>query len=260
MVRNLVAGSDIVLMPDHGEAAVAALQEAVADGTLAEERLNDAVWRILCLKAKLKLSYPQIILPAEDEASRALNPALFAPLAREIAEKSITLLRDQDDDYPLLISPGAKIVLCYLPRDLYTGGLVVATEFGDDQWTQTPLEKNLLERGYLVTCVTNSAALKEALVGASALIYVSNTVCQAGRGSIRLTKGAHSLIDWEVVTSDLPVFFGSFGTPYAAWELPDLPNFVCGYMATPAMEKTYARLLFGEIPFQGKLPIKLPLS
>jgi hypothetical protein len=68
------------------------------------------------------------------------------------------------------------------------------------------------------------------------------------------------MIDWEVITSNMPVFLVAFGTPYIGWELSDFPNFVCAYFSTPVIEVTYGRMLLGELPFTGKLPVHLPLS
>jgi beta-N-acetylhexosaminidase len=260
IVQNIATGSDVALMPTDPAAAFEALCEAVERGIITGEHLDDAVWRILSLKAKLRLYEPQIALPPAETAERQFRAEKYEPLAREIAEKSITLVRDYKGDYPLSLSPGGKIVLCHLPRDVYEGGLKVATEVNHETPPQTPLHRSLAHRGFRVVDVSNVVDLKKELEDAGALVYVSNTVCQAGRGSIRLTKGAFSLIDWDVITSDLPVFFVAFGTPYAAWELADFPNFVCAYFSTPVIEETYASLLLGELPFLGKLPVRLPAS
>ena len=49
-VLALQAGCDIILMPHSLPEAVAALQEAVSNGTLTEARINESVLRILALK------------------------------------------------------------------------------------------------------------------------------------------------------------------------------------------------------------------
>lgn len=49
-VLAVKAGCDVVLMPESKQEAANALLEAVADGTLSEERINESVLRILSLK------------------------------------------------------------------------------------------------------------------------------------------------------------------------------------------------------------------
>lgn len=49
------AGCDLILMPDDLDAALQALRDAAADGTLTETRIDESVLRILTLKAKAGL-------------------------------------------------------------------------------------------------------------------------------------------------------------------------------------------------------------
>lgn len=55
-VKIIDAGADILLMPQDMKAAVEALENAVKDGTISEERINESVRRILILKSeKMKI-------------------------------------------------------------------------------------------------------------------------------------------------------------------------------------------------------------
>lgn len=58
VVDAVLAGADIILIPPSLEEATAALTEAVADGTITEERLDRSVTRILRLKHDLGLLAP----------------------------------------------------------------------------------------------------------------------------------------------------------------------------------------------------------
>lgn len=51
-VKIIDAGADILLMPADMKEAVASLEEAVKNGTISEERINDSVRRILILKSE----------------------------------------------------------------------------------------------------------------------------------------------------------------------------------------------------------------
>lgn len=54
-VLAIEAGCDLILMPDDLDAALQALRDAAADGTLTETRIDESVLRILTLKAKAGL-------------------------------------------------------------------------------------------------------------------------------------------------------------------------------------------------------------
>jgi beta-N-acetylhexosaminidase len=49
-VKAFTAGADIMLMPDDYKAAFKGIRDAVNDGTISMERLNESVLRILTLK------------------------------------------------------------------------------------------------------------------------------------------------------------------------------------------------------------------
>lgn len=51
-VKVIDAGADILLMPEDMKAAVEGLENAVKDGTISEERINESVRRILILKSE----------------------------------------------------------------------------------------------------------------------------------------------------------------------------------------------------------------
>lgn len=51
-VKIVDAGADMLLMPQDMKAAVDALEKAVEDGTITEERINESIRRILILKSK----------------------------------------------------------------------------------------------------------------------------------------------------------------------------------------------------------------
>lgn len=56
-VKALLAGADILLMPENPEVAVSSIEQAVKDGILSESRIDESLARIA--HAKSKLSFPE---------------------------------------------------------------------------------------------------------------------------------------------------------------------------------------------------------
>lgn len=54
-VMAIKAGNDILLGPENAASAISAIESAVADGTLDEERINESVLRILRLKLERQI-------------------------------------------------------------------------------------------------------------------------------------------------------------------------------------------------------------
>lgn len=101
-VRAVKAGTDIVLMasrPADHQATLQAVQQAVKDGQITEERLNQSVRRVLELKQRYGLLEPVQMDPTKvkDQVGTAANLAV----AQKIADDSITLIRDQAKTLPI---------------------------------------------------------------------------------------------------------------------------------------------------------------
>ena len=54
------------------------------------------------------------------------------------------------------------------------------------------------------------------------------------------------------------VIFTSFGSPYKLFEQPHIPNFIAAYGASEASQRAAVKVWLGEIPAEGKCPVRLP--
>ncbi|HLS14552.1 MAG TPA: glycoside hydrolase family 3 N-terminal domain-containing protein [Beutenbergiaceae bacterium] len=98
-VEAILAGADQMLMPPDLRVAYDGVMDAVADGEITEERIDESVRRILEQKdARDVLEDPLADLDAVDEV---MNDPENRERAREIADDSITLLNNDDDVLPL---------------------------------------------------------------------------------------------------------------------------------------------------------------
>ena len=112
-VMAIQAGSDILLNSPDVDASIAGVKQAVADGTITEERLDESVTRILEWKAERGVLDDPFADPAEVDAVVGNDEHLEQ--AAKIADRSITLLRneqrtlplDADDDTVLMVGAGA---------------------------------------------------------------------------------------------------------------------------------------------------------
>lgn len=96
-VAALAAGSDLLLMPPDPRAARAAIVQAVADGTLGEERLRDAASHVVAASLQTGAE-PDRGLPAAGEGQ---------PLAERLAAASLTSLGETCD--PAVLSSGDTV-------------------------------------------------------------------------------------------------------------------------------------------------------
>src|SRR5215831_14020232 len=99
------AGVDVAMLPFNADQWQTAVQQDVADHSIAKKTIDDAVSRILTLKFELGLfDHPMVNASKADAAVTAGRPATL-----QAARESITLLRNQNGTLPL--SPNSKIVV-----------------------------------------------------------------------------------------------------------------------------------------------------
>jgi len=257
-VKAIQAGNDVVLHSPDDAAAVAALRAAVDSGDIALAQVDASVRRVLAAKARLGLNRTRTV-PLDDVATQ-VGGRQHAAVAREISQKSITLLKDDRNQVPLR-APRESAVL-YLSILDYPSGWriaapsrtfipelrarwpnVTAIELSD---RSTPAEIDLVR----VTSTRYDAIVVSVFVRAS-----------SGSGRMDLAPPLVRLLtDLARLTASTPRPFITvfFGNPYVPMGLPTLPAVMLTYDFYDLAEGSAVRALAGEAPIGGRLPISLP--
>ena len=105
IARAVNAGVDMAMEPFDAPGFQAGLLQDVQQGLVSRQRIDQSVRRILRLKFELGLFDHPFVDPSKADAAIAAN----RNLARQAADESITLLRNQGGTLPL--SPGARLVV-----------------------------------------------------------------------------------------------------------------------------------------------------
>ena len=102
-ILALNAGADLILFRDESnliDEVFPALVNAVKDGTISEERLNDAVTRSLTVKHEYGL-FDNFGIKDEKNAGSGINDSRVAAITKEVAEKTVNIFRDSANILPL---------------------------------------------------------------------------------------------------------------------------------------------------------------
>src|SRR6266550_2822710 len=91
-VRAFEAGSDLLLMPADPDSAIASMLAALQSGRLTTARLDSSVSRVLAIKRQLGL-FQRRTVPL-DSIARIVGSKSFQDAADDIAQRSLTLVRD----------------------------------------------------------------------------------------------------------------------------------------------------------------------
>ncbi len=252
-VLAIKAGVDIIEKLPDIDAGVAGVREAVARGEISAERIDQSVERILRAKAALGLSGARLI--DLDNVDRVVNDPKLLAIATEIAERSITLLRDEKKLLPLGMEKGKGRLLNITFTD------------EDDRAITKPFVEELRGRGATVDSFTldlksTPAEIDRALSRISAesfdaVVYSIAVRARSGKGSIAMPKLGQEIAA-RLFGRQAPLLVISFGNPYMLKAIPDAPSYMLAYSPYPVSQRAAARAVLGEIPIGGKVPVSLP--
>ena len=111
--RAIMSGCDMFLFCGDVEEDIGFMLDGVKNGTITEERLSDALHRILGLKAKLQLYKPENVFKPE-EGLRVVGCAEHKAMCVKAADKCTTLVKDTQHALPLADGKGKRARLYYL--------------------------------------------------------------------------------------------------------------------------------------------------
>lgn len=251
-ILAIKAGMDVIEKCPDIDAAIAGVKAAVQRGEITEARITASVERIL--QAKAKLGLPQQRLVNLDNVDQLVSATSDLAVAQEIAEHSITLVRDAQARLPLKLAPQARVLNITLADD-------------DGAFNAQPFIAELHRRNVALEQVSFDHRATEADFASllsrldkqrfDAVILASLIRARSGKGTVSLPPAGQHLAD-ELLKRDLPLVVISFGNPYLLTAVPQAKTYLAAYSPFPFSQRAAARALFGEIAITGKLPVSLP--
>jgi beta-N-acetylhexosaminidase len=248
-VRAILAGVDILLAPQVLDASLGAVQDAVAFGRIPMSRVDESVTRVLRAKAKLGLDKSKLV--DLNALATAFHRPEFDRAALDIADRGVTLLRDDQHILPLDSTKP--------PR-----ALLVAVSGNYDTYPALDLEQELRWRvDSLATVRTDTKFSKvdgvklpspDTYDVAIAAIFVRVV---DSKGSIGLPDDQVALVN-RLLATGKPVIVACFGSPYVIQRFPNAKTWLAAFSTVDVAERAVGRALFGQIGVGGRLPVNIP--
>ncbi|MGH9769132.1 MAG: glycoside hydrolase family 3 protein [Blastocatellia bacterium] len=249
-VRSLKAGADVIEKSPDIDAAIAGLKEAVAKGEITEARINASVERVLRAKAALGLHIKRAV--DLDEVDRVVSNPRFDEIAQQIADHSITLVRDEHRLLPL--DPKGRLLnVTFIDEEDRS----ITKVFVDELRARVAQSESLLldHRATESDVSRLLARLDESKY--AAVIFSVAVRARSGKGSVALPPIGKRLAD-ELIKRNLPLIVISFGNPYLLAAMPEAPSYLLAYSPFTVSQRAAAKAVFGAIEINGKLPAPLP--
>jgi beta-N-acetylhexosaminidase len=249
-VRAIEAGADVLLMPPDPDVAIRAVLRAVGSGRLSRQRIDESAQRVLEAKVRVGLNKKKLV--DVDAVSDALESPEEAARAQDIADRAVTLVRNQGELLPLT-APNQACVIISSGLRISAFGQRMAEEFrARAPQARIVFVDNTLPAAALDTAL---AASPENAAGdappCSAVVFATFTTNPALNGELtafvqKLTAGA------------TPVAFVSLGSPYLLQDFPQAAAAMAAFSTAAPSESSVVKALLGEIPITGKLPVTIP--
>lgn len=249
-IRALLAGNDCILFPDNPEESVFAIIDAVKNGIISEERLDLSIRKILLAKRWMQLDKNRFI--NINEIAEIIGIEEHRELARNIARKSITLVKNENNLIPLSFDSKKKYAhLILLDSRFETTGNYFHSLIKER--VKNPSVK-------VINFNSNQAdyldAIKKAEEADEVILSVYLKV-RSFQESIGIDEKQKNLII-DLLQLDKPVFFLSHGNPYLLSAFTGAKVYITNYGDSDVSELAMAEALFGEIDITGKLSVSIP--
>jgi beta-N-acetylhexosaminidase len=254
-VKAFEAGHDIILKPKDPAAVIAALAAAVRSGRVSESRIDEAVRKLLTLKARLNLHQERFV--DEARVGEFVGTPAHLALVQEVADRSLTLLKN-DGVFPVAperLSKAVHIIVQKTDPDAVPATLTAKLTVA------FPGIRTFTLRPDLDAAVYESAW--EAVRG-SDLVILSLFVPRTRLGDAApFRENDLTFINKVIAAKPKAVVAMAYGNPHLIRKIPDVAAFLVGYGERgwfgnqTVYFETFLKALRGEINPAGKLPVKV---
>lgn len=270
----VAAGADMILFNKDLDEDYRFLLAGIESGLLTEERLDEAVTRILAVKAALRLHEKQktgTLVPGQ-EALSVVGCEKHRAWAKEVAGKAVTLVKDTQQLLPLSGEKFKRVYLNVIQKDNSPENPVVQS--WKELFEREGFEVTVRDRRVSITVqdmgdIPGMSAEKKALMhemyrstreareAYDLYVYICNMENASNNTTLRLNWNvAFGLGDdapWFV--SEVPALMISTAYPYHLFDAPMVKTYVNAYAGTADFRAAVMDKLMGRSAFRGVSPI-----
>ena len=273
MPHAIAAGADMILFNKDLQEDYNYLLDGLKEGLLTEDRLDDAVRRILATKASLKLHVKQrkgTLVPPPEMLSE-VGKSEYRAWSEEVADKAVTLVHDRQNLLPISPKKYPRLYLNVIqkssdPEDPFV--LAWKKAFEDEGFEVTVRDRRVsIEPSDFDGKPLSPEKLKlmnELYRGVEDMkkdydlyVYVCNMQNASNNTTLRL--------NWNVVfglgddapwlVAEIPVMMISTGYPYHLFDAPMIDTFINTYSSEPQYRRAVIEKVMGRSEFKGVSPV-----
>ncbi len=271
--QAIAAGCDMILFNKSLEEDYGYLLTAVKEGKVSEERLDEAVLRILATKASLHLhekKRTKTLVPGE-EAIKIVGCQTHKTWAKEVADQAITLVRDNQNLLPISPKKYKRVYLNVIQKDSNPDSPFVQkwkAQFEKEGFEVTVRDRRTAitvedfiepermtpEKGKLMHEMYRS--VEEMKQDYDLYVYICNME-NASNNTLRLNWnvcfGLGDDAPWFV--SEIPTMMISTAYPFHLFDAPMIDTYINSYSGNPEFIQVTMEKIMGRSEFCGVSPV-----
>lgn len=252
--KAIAAGCDIFLFNRNFEEDLEYMLSGIRNGILTEERLNQAVTRILGLKASLRLheqARANTLVP-DESALAVIGSEQHHQWAQACADQSVTLVKDTQQLLPVTPETHKRMLLVVLGDEegsFSAGG------------THKPFVEKLRNAGFEVTVhdpmdmQAMFMSVRDYVKQYDFALYFANYATASNKTDLRInyTPPYGGDIPWFI--KELPTMFVSVANPFHLQDVPRIPTFINAYSGNEYSLNAIVDKIQGKSEFKGTNPV-----
>lgn len=272
--QAIAAGCDMILFNKSLEEDYGYLLTAVKEGKVSEERLDEAVLRILATKASLHLhekKRTKTLVPGE-EAIKIVGCQTHKTWAKEVADQAITLVRDNQNLLPISPKKYKRVYLNVIQKDSNPDSPFVQkwkAQFEKEGFEVTVRDRRTAitvedfiepermtpEKGKLMHEMYRS--VEEMKQDYDLYVYICNMENASNNTTLRLNWnvcfGLGDDAPWFV--SEIPTMMISKAYPFHLFDAPMIDTYINSYSGNPEFIQVTMEKIMGRSEFCGVSPV-----
>lgn len=251
------AGIDMILFNKNIDEDYRFIHDAIDNGVLSIERVDEAVTRILGTKLAQGImnTKGELTLTPPDEIN--LHSQEHEELAKKVAKKSVTLVKDRDKLLPITSEKYPRVRLVVL-GDSDDGG------FKEGGHVTNTFKEALEKEGFKVTVFDHNhldfhevfeEGVEDMEKKFDLAFYVANVETASNQTTTRLDWIHLMAADSPWFMKSIPTVFVSTANPYHLYDIPNVSTFVNAYTGNQPSIDAVVRKMTGKEAFEGKSPV-----
>lgn len=271
---SIAAGCDLFLFFNDPDEDFGYMMDGYKEGIITEDRLQEALERILGLKASLGLhkKAKTEILPPKEEAMAKIGLPENKALFKEVADQAITLVKDKQDIWPVTPEKYKRVLLVDVKG--VQGGfgaligskekavdimkeLLVAQGFEVTVWESTEEKIMKLPDEERMAAIANVYAQKRPITELTDHYDLIINLANVNPGTVQriVWPASKGTPDIPFYIHEVPTIFVSVQYPYHLSDVPQVKTYINAYDSKKQTLEVLVEKLMGQSEFKGESPV-----